>query len=249
MKLAWVAGGVLAAGMVSLAALGASSPSERTLAEFRTSLEGRSGNQRHNAWLAAKTLNGRTIGPDEEFSFNKTFGGWTRDRGYRRAPVSYNGTLIDAWGGGVCQTSSTLYNAALLAGFAVGERHAHHFAPGYIAPGRDAAVAYPNIDLRFRNPYSKPVTITAKIEGDALIVRLRGQVDVKSSPAIRQRIINSISPMEVTVGQGKYGRVRAPGKPGWSIETYRIQDGRTERLSVDNYPSMPRVVEYSAPRS
>ncbi len=247
MKLGWLAGGVLAVGLGSLGALGAASPSERTVAEFRTSLEGRSANQRHNAWLAAKTLNGKVINPDAEFSFNQTFGGWTRDRGYRRAPVSYNGTLIDAWGGGVCQTSSTLYNTALLAGLTIDERHAHHFAPGYVAPGRDAAVAYPNIDLRFRNPYPKSLTIHAKIEGDAIVVQLRGQVKPGSLPAIRQRVVNYSAPMEVTVGQGKYGRVRAPGKPGWSIETYRIQHGRTERLSVDTYPSMPRVVEYSAP--
>jgi vancomycin resistance protein YoaR len=235
---------VFAVGAASLAALGAASPPERLVSEFRTSLEGRNANQRHNAALAAKTLNGTIIAPGETFSFNKRFGGWTRDRGYRRAPVSYDGVLIDAWGGGVCQASTTLYNAALLAGLPIVARHAHHFAPGYVAPGRDAAVAYPNVDLSFTNTFKKRLVIHARIEGTSLIIQLEGQVPKTESVAIRQRVIDKRVPNELTFGVGRYGRIRAPGKPGWQVETIRSIGGRQERLSVDSYPAMPRVVEY-----
>lgn len=231
-------------GAAALSGLAASSPPDKTVSEFRTSLAGRSANQRHNAALAAKTLNGKIINPGESFSFNKTFGGWTRDRGYRRAPVSYDGVLIDAWGGGVCQTSSTLYNAALLAGLPIESRHAHHFAPGYVSPGRDAAVAYPSVDLQFKNPYKERLVVEARISGDSLIVGLHGQVPAGPPVAVRQRLLDHRVPMEMTFGQGRYGRVRAPGKAGWQVETMRTIGGKTERLSVDSYPAMPRVVEY-----
>src|SRR5207302_1442552 len=75
--------------------------------------------QKRNAILALKKLDGAVIAPGETFSFNTRVGTWSRDQGYRRAPVSYNGTLIASWGGGVCQTSTTLYNAALLAGMKI----------------------------------------------------------------------------------------------------------------------------------
>jgi vancomycin resistance protein YoaR len=123
------------------------------LVEFATSLEGRTPGQRHNATLAAKRIHGATLAPDTEWSFNQTIGQWVRSEGYVRAPVSYGGVLVPAWGGGVCQTSTTLYNAALLAGLEVLERHPHTIAPSYIAPGRDAAVAQGIADLKLRNPY------------------------------------------------------------------------------------------------
>jgi vancomycin resistance protein VanW len=142
------------------------------LVEFATSLEGRTPGQRHNATLAAKRVHGATLAPNATWSFNQTIGQWVRSEGYVRAPVSYGGVLVPAWGGGVCQTSTTLYNAALLAGLEVLERHPHTIAPSYIAPGRDAAVAQGIADLKLRNPYPFPCRIECFVRGNKLVCRL-----------------------------------------------------------------------------
>lgn len=152
--------------------LAKAAPREQTLAGFSTSLKGRTRGQRHNARLAARSLDGRVIAPQGVFSFNQTVKSWSVDGGYSKALVSYDGELVRAYGGGVCQTSTTLYNAALLAGLPILERHPHVFVPGYIAPGRDAAVAYPGIDLRFRNSNPWPIRIRAHVRGDRLEISL-----------------------------------------------------------------------------
>src|SRR5687768_10708784 len=107
---------------------------EFELSHFVTVMRGRTPNQAHNAALAARSIDGVWIKPGETFSFNKVVGSWSSDTGYKRAPVSYDGELVPAWGGGVCQTSSTLYNAALLAGLTVTERHRHRWLAKYVAP-------------------------------------------------------------------------------------------------------------------
>ena len=81
------------------------------MAGFATSLQERTASQQHNARRAAASINGQVIQPGGEFSFNKTVKSWSMDRGYVKAPVSYDGDLIREYGGGVCQTSTTLYNA------------------------------------------------------------------------------------------------------------------------------------------
>jgi vancomycin resistance protein VanW len=167
--------GVAAAAMVAAGWPRATAPPPVKVGAFATSLKGRTPNQRHNARLALEAIHDRVIPPGATFSFNKTCGSWSADRGYRKAPVSFEGELIPDWGGGVCQTSSTLYNAALLAGCPILERHRHQFAPRYIPPGRDAAVAQWDIDLRFKNPYPWPLRITGEVRGESLTVRLLGR--------------------------------------------------------------------------
>jgi vancomycin resistance protein YoaR len=160
--------------------------------------------------------------------------------------VSFNGTLVSAWGGGVCQTSSTLYNAALLAGFEVVERHAHRFAANYVPPGRDAAVAYPNIDLRVRNPYPVPVKVVARASTTDLSVRLFGAAKAREV-SVGRRVFGSFSPRTVVLIGGTLGRIRNPGKQGFEVETFRTVDGERESLGVDWYPAMSRVVDKGPP--
>ncbi|HXH62296.1 MAG TPA: VanW family protein [Fimbriimonadaceae bacterium] len=221
--------------------------SQRTLSRYVTPLGERMENQRHNAILCLKELDGTVIAPGAEFSFNKAVGSWSRDKGYRRAPVSFGGMLVDSWGGGVCQTSSTLYNTALLAGMEIEERHRHHYAPTYIAPGRDAAVAFPNIDLRFRNPYDFPVTIVGKVTPTGIQIDLVGDGGPVKPVEIVQRVAGITQPADLVIGSGRFGRVRNPGHAGYSVQTYRIMDGQKELLSNDDYPVMNRIVEYKNP--
>ena len=218
--------------------------SEPCLARYSTDLKSRTRNQRHNAVLAAQFLNGAVIGPGETLSFNKAVGSWSRDVGYRKAPVSYNGQLIPSWGGGVCQTSTTLYNAALLAGLQIVERSAHRFATGYCPPGRDAAVAFGGIDLKLRNPYDFPVRIESKTEHASLHIALFGLRSVNKAKVLSE-IRDMTEPATFVINrERKHGRVRNSGKAGYEVATYRVLGDKRELVSVDTYPVVHRVVEY-----
>ncbi|MDR3691639.1 MAG: VanW family protein [Fimbriimonas sp.] len=231
----------IAAGSLSFSSM----PRDRTIAAFGTSLDGRSHSQRHNSLLALDRLQGAKIMPGQVFSFNHRVGSFSQDQGYRRAPVSYNGQLISDWGGGVCQTSTTLYNAALLAGMTIVERHRHRFAPGYISPGRDAAVAFSNIDLRFRNPYSFPVRIEGSQEGDILVIRLVAAESLKTKPQVLTELRQEQDFQTYQIG-ARSGRehVRNTGKEGCEVAVYRLSGGQKELISMDTYPAMNRVVQY-----
>lgn len=236
------------------AALAAPPATEVELAGYATGLEGRTGSQRINARKAADALNGKVIGPGAEFSFNKVVKSWSFDQGFLKAPVSYDGELVRAYGGGVCQASTTLYNAALLAGLPIVERHSHVFAPHYVPPGRDAAVAQQTVDLRFRNPYPWPVRIRSSADHDRLDIRLIGAERPRQTVDIESDVLNSVEPQRLTRvvyrPGGTVGRayLRNPGAMGCRVVTYRIVfDGTTEvrreRLSDDTYEAMNRVVQ------
>lgn len=216
---------------------------ETEIARYETSLKGRTPNQRHNAMLSAREIDGVEIGPGSEFSFNGRLKGWTAKDGYRKAPVSYNGTLIDSFGGGVCQTSSTLYNAALLAGCEIIQRHSHQFQPGYVPPGRDAAVAYENIDLRFKNTMPGPMKIKARVQSDRLIITLSSNQPLNDRPQLQSEVMNRVAPQTFRYGSGPHLFIRNTGKPGYEVRVWRIWKDRREVISTKTYPVMHRVVE------
>ncbi len=245
--------GLAAAGLVYLAQM---PPPEVRMAGFATRIAERSPAQRHNARLAANSLDGAVIPPGGTFSFNGRVKSWSVDAGYVKAPVSYDGELLPAFGGGVCQTSTTLYNAALLAGLDVPERHHHVFAPHYVAPGRDAAVAYPNIDLRLKNPHPFPVRLRASARGDKLSVEVWGKKAPRERYAVEGRTLSARAPSRIFRGvapgqPGGRAFARSAGAAGFRIVTYRRvlgRDGRElrrERLSDDSYPAMPEVIRFA----
>lgn len=239
------AAAILALLVVGFAVALLSHPAEVCIGGYTTSLAGRSKSQRHNSELALYKVRGALIQPGEIFSFNKRVGSFSRDEGYRRAPVSYNGQLIDSWGGGVCQTSTTLYNAALFSGMVIVERSRHRFAPSYVPPGRDAAVAFNAIDLKFKNPYPYPVHIEGTMEGDRLTLGIYGPQGLKEKPRIVEIVREPQSPTTYEIGEvGPRARVRNTGKGGFQVAVYRIVGNSREIISSDSYPRMDRVVEY-----
>jgi vancomycin resistance protein YoaR len=208
-------------------------------------LQGRSLSQRHNALLALRGIDQKVLPPNATFSFNSAVGSYSRDQGYRKAPVSYNGQLIDDWGGGVCQTSTTLYNAALLAGLTILERNHHRFCPSYVTPGRDAAVAYPSLDLRFQNPYPFPVRIHAQIERDMLQVELLASRPLPEPVSLNTRLSQRTRPATFVTGRAAGTHfLRNSGKAGYDTCVYRTVGKHEELISVDSYPVMNRLVEY-----
>ncbi|MCX7799664.1 MAG: VanW family protein [Fimbriimonadales bacterium] len=234
----------LAAGLVGLLAASLAGQGERLVGSFATSLDGRTDNQRRNAELAARLLNGAVVPPGGVFSFNARVGSLSVDRGFRKAPVSYNGQLIDSWGGGVCQTSTTLYNAALLAGMEILERSRHRFAPSYVPVGLDAAVAYNGIDLKLRNPLPVPVRIESGVSGGRLVARLWAPLPEVRPFRIVREVRSFVAPREFHLdAEGHPRRVRNTGKAGAEVAVYRIRGSERELVSVDTYPVMHRIVE------
>lgn len=136
----------------------------RELGGYRTWLEG-SWERVHNIEVGASSLDYVLVRPGEVFSFWKVLGEPTRERGYLDAPVISGEAFVPGLGGGLCQVSSTLYNAVLDAHLEVVERHAHSLAVDYVPPGRDATVAWDMLDFRFRNDSDGPILIRAAIEG------------------------------------------------------------------------------------
>ncbi len=130
-----------------------------------------------NVRLAAAALNGKIIQPGEEFSFNLTTGNRTTDKGYRPAGAYVNGVLVEEPGGGVCQVSSTLYNAVVFSGLKITERHAHSYEPSYVTPGEDAMVSYDGHsgpDMKFVNNSKTAVGIKTSFSDRKLTISIYG---------------------------------------------------------------------------
>ncbi|MDO5112649.1 MAG: VanW family protein [Clostridia bacterium] len=163
------------------------------LARFRTSFAGGTygkANRVYNIKKAARAIDGYCIQPGEEFNMNDVLGARNGENGWRKATAIRYGVYVDEYGGGVCQVSTTLYNAVLLAELSVTERHHHSWPLGYVDIGQDATISTDGPNFRFVNDKDKPVylsalvneeekTITVQIFGpkrtDGLSVKLRSQ--------------------------------------------------------------------------
>ena len=131
------------------------------VAKFSTDYKGGNKNRIHNIKRAADAINGTILQPGETFSFNETVGPASKQAGYKKARIFVRGQDAEGYGGGICQVSSTLYNAADLAGLEITERHPHSKKVSYVPDGRDAATSYGGVDLRFTNTKTYPIQITA----------------------------------------------------------------------------------------
>jgi vancomycin resistance protein YoaR len=127
-----------------------------------------------NIELASEALNGVILQPGEEFSFNKATGERSTAKGYRPAGAYLNGELVEEPGGGVCQVSSTLYNAVVFAGISTTERHAHSYEPSYVTPGEDAMVSYGGPDMKFVNNSTTAIAIRASFADRKLKISIVG---------------------------------------------------------------------------
>lgn len=132
----------------------------------------------HNMALALEACNGSVINPGEVWSFNECTGDSNLESlGYRPATVIMNGEFEQGIGGGICQASTTIYNAALLANMDVVERYCHAYQSAYVPAGRDATIDYPNLDLKLSNPTDYPMYMQCYMEGVCLTVNIFGWDD------------------------------------------------------------------------
>ncbi|HET8606245.1 MAG TPA: VanW family protein [Gaiellaceae bacterium] len=144
-------------------------------------------NRLHNVALVAHLIDGALIKPGQEFSFNKTTGERSAAKGFLEAPVIVNGELQTGLGGGVCQVSTTVFNAAFQAGLSITERTNHALYISHYPLGRDATVDYPNVDLRFVNDTGHWLLLRTFVGTGSLVVDLYGtpvhrKVEVDTAP-------------------------------------------------------------------
>lgn len=212
-----------------------------------------------NLELAAKAIDGTLLLPGQEFSFNQTVGERTEESGFQRAKVIATNTYKEDIGGGICQTSSTLHAAFLMAGMEIVERNAHKFRVGYIPPGLDATVDYGNKDLRIRNSLPFPVVIEMGRSSNSLLVaRIK-------APAVRYRVRYKYELLEEVpsdrvefVVDADKDRVKYYGRPGIKIERFLhrkdLITGRRHlvKMGKDDYSPSPwtlRVAQVPEGRS
>lgn len=150
--------------------------SQDELAKYETRILG-SKNRKNNIRLAAELINNTLLVSGEIFSFNREVGPRTEERGFKESPQIVEGRLTLGVGGGICQVSSTLYNAVVKQNLNIIEHHHHSQEVGYVPQGQDAAVAWRYLDFRFKNNLAKPLIIKAKVNGEQLEVRLLGNKD------------------------------------------------------------------------
>lgn len=124
---------------------------------YDTKIQGRTINVEKATWA----LYGVILQPGETLSFNQVVGPRTYARGYREAKIIVGGKYENGLGGGICQVSTTLFNAALMCNMEITERHCHSLRSSYVEPGRDATVSYGSLDLKITNPHMYPVLLSA----------------------------------------------------------------------------------------
>ena len=152
-----------------------------TISSFTTSVQDQDYNVKANITLAASKLNGSVIQPGEVFSFNSTVGDGSAANGFLTGRVLYQDTIAYESGGGICQVSSTLFNAMLLAGCTITERHRHSRPVRYVPLGLDATIRYGKKDLRMKNTLSQPVYIFAVINDKSLTIMIKSEKNLQNS--------------------------------------------------------------------
>lgn len=143
------------------------------LGQFSTSFNDHT-SRGSNIYVAGESTSDRIIMPLEIFSYNKSTGARTWSNGYKTAKVIVGNRYVNGEGGGVCQVSTTIYNAALLSGMEIEEVHNHTFPSRYVPKGRDAAVSYGYTDFKFKNPYSHPIYVKNIVNNGAITSKIYG---------------------------------------------------------------------------
>ena len=132
------------------------------LGTFKTEFSKDATNRNINIQKAAESLNGVVVPAGGTFSFNESVGPANAASGYKKAQIFVNGRKSKGFGGGICQVSSTLYNAALDAGVEIVERHPHSLPVDYVPEGKDAATSYGSSDFKFKNTHARSIKIETK---------------------------------------------------------------------------------------
>lgn len=211
-----------------------------------------------NISLSADALNGKVVLPGETLSFNECTGQRTGAKGYREAGAIAGGVLVDDTGGGVCQTSSTLFNAVVRADLTIVKRSAHSWPSSYVNKGEDATVNWPSLDFVFKNDGKFPVFVVAWYEDQTVTVEIYGQmlpdgmtIDLESTvtKTIKpdDEILYTLDP-SLPVGARQNGREK---RTGYEVDTYKIYRDRAgneierKKLWTTTYRASQKEILYN----
>lgn len=224
---------------------------ERKIVQFSTSLGASGPGRSFNVEAAAKAVDGTVLPPGAVFDYGKAIQKAQTETGFREAPVIVNGKLQPGTGGGICQVSSTLYNAALRSGLEIVERRNHSLPVSYLPKGLDATFAEGYINFRFRNNTGKYLIIKAGVSGRSLTIKLFGTFPENVTYSVESRTVKVLPPTDKYVSDPSLprggSRVLQQGKTGYVVESYitRYVDGKAEErklLSRDTYYAQKRVI-------
>ena len=223
------------------------------LAEFSTNYNPGAKDRTTNLRLASNKINNTVVLPGETFSYNKVVGKRTTEAGYKEAPSYAGGKVVNDIGGGICQITSTLYNAVVLANLDIVSRSNHQFVPSYVKAGRDETVVYGAIDFKFKNTRKYPIKIKSTVSGGVARVQIYGmKEETEYEVKIETKITGSI-PMKTvyeddpTLEKGKE-KVEQKGHNGTYSEAYKVVylNGKVVSrtlLSKDKYNQMSTIIK------
>ncbi|MDF2546258.1 MAG: hypothetical protein K0R93_1156 [Anaerosolibacter sp.] len=221
------------------------------LGEYTTQFTAGNMNRTQNINLASKTINGTVLMPGEIFSFNEKVGPRTASRGYQNAPVIFKGELVDGLGGGICQVSSTIYNAILLSNLNIVERINHSIPSTYVPKGRDATVSYGVLDFKFQNILAQPIYIESFIRGNLLTVKVYGQkidnkvvrIESREDQVVKRTVEVKFDP---NMYQGEE-KIDQEGRDGYRITTFKVvlENGveiERKQITKDYYKPQNQII-------
>lgn len=197
------------------------------LSEFSTSFVSSNQGRSANIVLASSKINGTVLMPGETFSFNQIVGQRTAAAGFKEAAAYSEGQVVQEIGGGICQVSSTLYNAVLYANLKITERTNHYFSPGYVKSGLDATVSWGGPDFKFTNDRNYPIKIVSDTYGKNVHIYIYG---LKSSNdyhvELKTEQLSTIYPETVykytsSLSKGST-RILSSGSAGCKTASYKI---------------------------
>lgn len=221
------------------------------LGEARTKVGGTAA-RKNNVDLSAAAIDRYVMNTGDVFSYNDAVGRRTAAKGYQPAPAYVKGETVDTIGGGICQTSSTLYLACLRANLEITERHAHRYVPSYIAPGMDATVSWGGPDYKFTNNTGYPIKIVTEFENGYLTVQVLGTKTDDVTVKMTNEFLSS-TPFEVVyeddpaLAPGEE-KVKTTAYTGYKYNTYRnLYDGDGKLISrtfeaLSDYKARNKVI-------
>lgn len=195
------------------------------ISSYTTKYDASNTNRSGNLKIAVDKINGTVLMPGEEFSYNEIVGKRTIQEGYTNAKIYENGQVVDGLAGGICQISSTLYNAVLLANLEITERRNHSYTTTYVPAGRDATVVYGTQDFKFKNSRTYPIKIEAKVANGIAEFKIHGikeevEYDIKIIPITTQTIPFATEYVpDATLAPGQQVVTQA-GHSGYKVTTY-----------------------------
>ncbi len=221
------------------------------IATFTTRFDATNYSRSNNLQIATDKIDGTVLMPGEEFSFNEVVGKRTIEEGYQDAKIYENGRVVDGLAGGICQVSSTLYNAALLSNLEVTERSNHSFTTSYLPAGRDATVVYGVKDLKFVNTRNYPIKIDGGLESGILRFTIYGikeeeELDIRIFATVvdtipgrtETKVDYSLAPGQVVIEQSGHAGCRSVTTMKKYLDGELVYD---EVISSDTYNQMTTI--------